>query len=162
MPSFAANLEKTLHAALTDAGERRHEYATLEHLLLSLTRKWLRRKKRKLPKRRRPLSLNKRRNLPQNNLRKKLLPWLRAKPIMEIKKRVKPKRRLKVMRPMKVVLMKKKVTMGKLAKEKVKVKGMKIMLLKKVVKRRKRKRAKSERKERMCGKIIEIGIYLTR
>ena len=36
MPSFAANLEKTLHAALTDAGERRHEYATLEHLLLSL------------------------------------------------------------------------------------------------------------------------------
>ncbi|RZP18040.1 MAG: ATP-dependent Clp protease ATP-binding subunit ClpA [Erythrobacter sp.] len=36
MPSFAANLEKTLHTALTDAGERRHEYATLEHLLLSL------------------------------------------------------------------------------------------------------------------------------
>ncbi|MBX7541494.1 ATP-dependent Clp protease ATP-binding subunit ClpA [Qipengyuania sphaerica] len=36
MPSFAANLEKTLHAALTDAGERRHEYATLEHLLLAL------------------------------------------------------------------------------------------------------------------------------
>ena len=36
MPSFAANLEKTLHAALTDAAERRHEYATLEHLLLSL------------------------------------------------------------------------------------------------------------------------------
>ncbi|MCA0910195.1 ATP-dependent Clp protease ATP-binding subunit ClpA [Qipengyuania gaetbuli] len=36
MPSFAANLEKTLHAALSDAGERRHEYATLEHLLLAL------------------------------------------------------------------------------------------------------------------------------
>ncbi len=36
MPSFAANLEKTLHAALTDAGTRRHEYATLEHLLLAL------------------------------------------------------------------------------------------------------------------------------
>ena len=36
MPSFAANLEKTLHAALTDAGERHHEYATLEHLLLAL------------------------------------------------------------------------------------------------------------------------------
>ena len=36
MPSFAANLEKTLHAALTDAGERHHEYATLEHLRLAL------------------------------------------------------------------------------------------------------------------------------
>ena len=36
MPSFAANIEKTLHAALTDAGERHHEYATLEHLLLAL------------------------------------------------------------------------------------------------------------------------------
>ncbi len=36
MPSFAQNLEKTLHAALTEAGERRHEYATLEHLLLAL------------------------------------------------------------------------------------------------------------------------------
>lgn len=36
MPSFAQNLEKTLHAALSDAGERRHEYATLEHLLLAL------------------------------------------------------------------------------------------------------------------------------
>ena len=36
MPSFAANLEKTLHQALADASERRHEYATLEHLLLSL------------------------------------------------------------------------------------------------------------------------------
>ncbi|WP_394269168.1 ATP-dependent Clp protease ATP-binding subunit ClpA [Qipengyuania sp.] len=36
MPSFAANLEKTLHAALIDAGARHHEYATLEHLLLAL------------------------------------------------------------------------------------------------------------------------------
>ncbi|WP_115367719.1 ATP-dependent Clp protease ATP-binding subunit ClpA [Alteripontixanthobacter maritimus] len=36
MPSFAQNLEKTLHAALTFAAERRHEYATLEHLLLAL------------------------------------------------------------------------------------------------------------------------------
>ncbi|WP_228242536.1 ATP-dependent Clp protease ATP-binding subunit ClpA [Porphyrobacter sp. GA68] len=36
MPSFAQNLEKTLHAALNDAGQRRHEYATLEHLLLAL------------------------------------------------------------------------------------------------------------------------------
>ncbi len=36
MPSFAQNLEKTLHAALAGAGERRHEYATLEHLLLAL------------------------------------------------------------------------------------------------------------------------------
>ena len=36
MPSFAPNLERTLHSALTDAGERRHEYATLEHLLLAL------------------------------------------------------------------------------------------------------------------------------
>ena len=37
MPSFAQNLEKTLHAALANAAERRHEYATLEHLLLALT-----------------------------------------------------------------------------------------------------------------------------
>ncbi|MFA9201723.1 MAG: AAA family ATPase, partial [Cypionkella sp.] len=36
MPSFATNLEKTLHAALGSAAERRHEYATLEHLLLAL------------------------------------------------------------------------------------------------------------------------------
>ncbi|GAB5348778.1 ATP-dependent Clp protease ATP-binding subunit ClpA [Alteriqipengyuania sp. 357] len=36
MPSFAQNLEKTLHAALDGARERRHEYATLEHLLLAL------------------------------------------------------------------------------------------------------------------------------
>ncbi|MXO68847.1 ATP-dependent Clp protease ATP-binding subunit ClpA [Altererythrobacter marinus] len=36
MPSFAQNLERTLHSALEHAGERRHEYATLEHLLLAL------------------------------------------------------------------------------------------------------------------------------
>ncbi|WP_114521169.1 ATP-dependent Clp protease ATP-binding subunit ClpA [Altererythrobacter sp. ZODW24] len=36
MPSFAQNLEKTLHAALTNASDRSHEYATLEHLLLAL------------------------------------------------------------------------------------------------------------------------------
>jgi len=36
MPSFAQNLEKTLHAALGHASERAHEYATLEHLLLAL------------------------------------------------------------------------------------------------------------------------------
>ena len=36
MPSFAQNLEKTLHNALGHASERRHEYATLEHLLLAL------------------------------------------------------------------------------------------------------------------------------
>jgi len=36
MPSFAQNLEKTLHAALAHAAERSHEYATLEHLLLAL------------------------------------------------------------------------------------------------------------------------------
>jgi len=37
MPSFAQNLERTLHNALAHASERRHEYATLEHLLLALT-----------------------------------------------------------------------------------------------------------------------------
>ncbi len=36
MPSFAQNLERTLHNALGHASERRHEYATLEHLLLAL------------------------------------------------------------------------------------------------------------------------------
>ncbi len=36
MPSFASNLETTLHNALHQASERRHEYATLEHLLLAL------------------------------------------------------------------------------------------------------------------------------
>ncbi|GAO40374.1 ATP-dependent Clp protease ATP-binding subunit ClpA [Sphingomonas changbaiensis NBRC 104936] len=37
MPSFAPALETTLHKALTQASSRRHEYATLEHLLLALT-----------------------------------------------------------------------------------------------------------------------------
>jgi ATP-dependent Clp protease ATP-binding subunit ClpA len=36
MPSFAPALETTLHKALTHASSRRHEYATLEHLLLAL------------------------------------------------------------------------------------------------------------------------------
>ena len=36
MPSFAQNLEKSLHSALAHASDRRHEYATLEHLLLAL------------------------------------------------------------------------------------------------------------------------------
>ncbi len=36
MPSFAESLEKTLHDALRFAGERNHEYAALEHLLLAL------------------------------------------------------------------------------------------------------------------------------
>jgi ATP-dependent Clp protease ATP-binding subunit ClpA len=34
---LSRNLEKTLHQALAYANERRHEYATLEHLLLALT-----------------------------------------------------------------------------------------------------------------------------
>ena len=34
---LSRNLEQTLHRALALAGDRRHEYATLEHLLLSLT-----------------------------------------------------------------------------------------------------------------------------
>ncbi len=34
---LSRNLEQTLHRALSLAGERRHEYATLEHLLLALT-----------------------------------------------------------------------------------------------------------------------------
>jgi ATP-dependent Clp protease ATP-binding subunit ClpA len=34
---LSANLEKTLHRALAFANERRHEFATLEHLLLALT-----------------------------------------------------------------------------------------------------------------------------
>ncbi len=33
---LSANLEQTLHQALSGANERRHEYATLEHLLLAL------------------------------------------------------------------------------------------------------------------------------
>ncbi|OYY71710.1 ATP-dependent Clp protease ATP-binding subunit [Sphingomonas sp. 28-63-12] len=36
MPSFASALETTLHKALEAATSRRHEYATLEHLLLAL------------------------------------------------------------------------------------------------------------------------------
>ena len=36
MPSFAQNLEKTLHHAIQHAIDRAHEYATLEHLLLAL------------------------------------------------------------------------------------------------------------------------------
>ncbi|MCR9128511.1 MAG: ATP-dependent Clp protease ATP-binding subunit ClpA [Alphaproteobacteria bacterium] len=36
MPSFSPALERSLHRALTTANERKHEYATLEHLLLSL------------------------------------------------------------------------------------------------------------------------------
>jgi ATP-dependent Clp protease ATP-binding subunit ClpA len=36
MPSFARELEETLHNALNEAGRRRHEYATLEHLLIAL------------------------------------------------------------------------------------------------------------------------------
>ena len=36
MPSFSRSLEQSLHRALALAGERRHEYATLEHLLLAL------------------------------------------------------------------------------------------------------------------------------
>ncbi len=34
---LSPNLEQTLHRALAHANERRHEYATLEHLLLALT-----------------------------------------------------------------------------------------------------------------------------
>ena len=37
MPSFSRNLEETLHRAVALATARKHEYATLEHLLLSLT-----------------------------------------------------------------------------------------------------------------------------
>ncbi len=36
MPSFAGELEQTLHNALSAASSRQHEYATLEHLLLAL------------------------------------------------------------------------------------------------------------------------------
>ncbi len=36
MPSFSTSLEEALHRALEYANERSHEYATLEHLLLSL------------------------------------------------------------------------------------------------------------------------------
>ncbi len=37
MPSLTPSLENALERALTAAGERSHEYATLEHLLLALT-----------------------------------------------------------------------------------------------------------------------------
>ncbi|ATQ42648.1 ATP-dependent Clp protease ATP-binding subunit ClpA [Caulobacter mirabilis] len=37
MPSFSRNLEETLHRAVAYANQRKHEYATLEHLLLALT-----------------------------------------------------------------------------------------------------------------------------
>lgn len=36
--SFGAELEKTLHFALSEAASRKHEYATLEHLLVALIR----------------------------------------------------------------------------------------------------------------------------
>ena len=36
MPTFSRSLEQSLHRALSFANERHHEYATLEHLLLSL------------------------------------------------------------------------------------------------------------------------------
>jgi ATP-dependent Clp protease ATP-binding subunit ClpA len=36
LPSFSRNLEETLHRAVALATARKHEYATLEHLLLSL------------------------------------------------------------------------------------------------------------------------------
>ncbi|CDO46621.1 ATP-dependent Clp protease ATP-binding subunit ClpA [Bartonella henselae] len=36
MPSFTPSLEEVLHRALTIANQARHEYATLEHLLLAL------------------------------------------------------------------------------------------------------------------------------
>lgn len=37
MPTFSRELERTLHRALHFSNERRHEYATLEHLLLALS-----------------------------------------------------------------------------------------------------------------------------
>jgi ATP-dependent Clp protease ATP-binding subunit ClpA len=36
VPSFSQNLENSLHVAIRSAKERRHEYVTLEHLLLAL------------------------------------------------------------------------------------------------------------------------------
>ncbi|WP_372884081.1 ATP-dependent Clp protease ATP-binding subunit ClpA [Shimia sp.] len=36
MPSFSTTLEQAIHAALAQANARRHEFATLEHLLLAL------------------------------------------------------------------------------------------------------------------------------
>jgi ATP-dependent Clp protease ATP-binding subunit ClpA len=38
VPTFSRGLEKALHRALAHANDRKHEYATLEHLLLSLTK----------------------------------------------------------------------------------------------------------------------------
>ena len=37
MPSFSSKLEETLHQAIRFAKDRRHEYVTLEHLLMALT-----------------------------------------------------------------------------------------------------------------------------
>ena len=36
MPSFSNTLEQAIHAALALANARKHEFATLEHLLLAL------------------------------------------------------------------------------------------------------------------------------
>ena len=36
MPSFSRQLEESLHRAVAYANQRKHEYATLEHLLLAL------------------------------------------------------------------------------------------------------------------------------
>ncbi|WP_321390807.1 ATP-dependent Clp protease ATP-binding subunit ClpA [Emcibacter sp.] len=36
MPTFSPNLERTLHRAISEANSRKHEFATLEHLLLGL------------------------------------------------------------------------------------------------------------------------------
>jgi len=36
VPSFSTTLEKAIHAALALANDRHHEFATLEHLLLTL------------------------------------------------------------------------------------------------------------------------------
>ena len=36
MPSFSRQLEESLHRAVAFANQRKHEYATLEHLLLAL------------------------------------------------------------------------------------------------------------------------------
>ena len=36
MPSLSRHLEQALHRAIKLASDRHHEYATLEHLLLSL------------------------------------------------------------------------------------------------------------------------------
>src|ERR1700720_3135665 len=40
MPTFSQSLEQSLHRALAIANERHHQYATLEHLLLSLIDGW--------------------------------------------------------------------------------------------------------------------------